>query len=365
MILPIIGLLLSITQAGLPTALFTLTSSDKKVNYLISCLKLTIFQFILCLIFILIFKKSISIINPYQSTILIFTFIASLSALFRSIHLGKQNAPITAIAQIIEETVRITTIYIDYQLTKTITLNNLFHAMLLGEFSSCLYMYFKLDKVSFKHKSGFYYKDILSISLPVSLSQIIHSLTHFFEPLLFQYFLLKQNYSLIQIQESYGIITGQVLSLLMIPTFLNSTIYKLLLPKIKDSKNKVKLFNKATLLCLLIGLPFSIIFFFFPDFCLEFLYKNNTGSIYLRYISIPFLIFYMQTPISAFLQAYKKQAILLRNSIIESIVSLSLLIILIPSYHETSLLISYLSGLVIYTTLSFISIIKLLFFNKE
>ena len=68
MILPIIGLLLSITQAGLPTALFTLTSSDKKVNYLISCLKLTISQFILCLIFILIFKKSISIINPYKPT---------------------------------------------------------------------------------------------------------------------------------------------------------------------------------------------------------------------------------------------------------------------------------------------------------
>ena len=144
----------------------------------------------------------------------------------------------------------------------------------------------------------------------------------------------------------------------MIPTFLNGSIYKILLPKISQSKNKIKLFNKAALL-------FSIIFFVFPDFCLDFLYKNNNGSIYLKYIAIPFLLFYIQTPLTAYLQAFKKQKNLLRNSVIESIVSLSLLVLLIPIYHETSLLISYLSGLFIYTILSFISIVKILFFHKE
>lgn len=375
MILPIIGLLISISQAGVPSALFTLTSSphtNHRKIFLSSAL-LCLVQMILCLILVLIFSQYFITIQPYLFIIMLFIIIASLSALLRSYHLGHQQAHIPAISNIIEEIVRMSIIGICFLKTSTITLKHVFMAMLLGESSSCFYMLIKIKAIKKlpsleSMKDLLMYKEILSISIPVSGTQLVHSFCHSLEPMIYQYFLLQSGWTKQEINQSYGILNGCVLSLLMIPTFLNTVIYRILLPKITQSidnkKRTQELVIKSMILCVLMGLPFSILFYCFPSFSLQLLFETTEGSAYLSYLAIPFLIYYLQTPLQAYLQASRCQNLLFSHSLIQTVVSLILLAILLPIVGPVTLAISFLCGLIINTILCFISVYRRLFLNN-
>ena len=369
MILPTLSFLLNLTQAGIPTSLFTLTSHSKynHKKLMITCFKLITIQMLICFIIVYTLRFHLRTIFPYLIYIFLFIIIANISSLFRSYYLGIKQPIKTSIAQIIEEFSRIFTLTLLYFITHNITIQHLFSSMIIGELLGCLYLWIHLHFSKKNITKSPLYKPILSISIPTSISQITHSFTHFLEPLLYKKILLKKDINLTSIHQSYGMINGQVLSLLMIPSFLNNTIYKLLLPRIDLHNNKKtqKLMTQSLLLCLLIGLPSSIAFYYFPDFLLSFLYNSTQGSMYLKYIAFPFMIFYIQTPLQAYLQAHMKNKILFIFSTLESITSITLLLIYVPLFEETGLIISFLGSLLIYTLCCFLYVFYDLFFQKK
>lgn len=369
MILPTLGFLINLAQAGLPTALFTLTSHSNYSHQQLfkSCIKIASIQLLVCLLIFHLFKSYFKNIDLYSLYIIVFIVISTLSSLLRSYHLGIQQPLRTSIAQIIEEIVRISIICFVYFKTKNISIHLLFISMVFGELSGCIYLLAHFHPHNKKITTTNLYQQVLSISIPTSISQIIHSFTHFLEPVLYKNLLLKQHFTLDDIHHSYGMISGQVFSLLMIPTFLNNVVYKLTLPKIDlhNKKRTQQLIIQSIIICLLIGLPFSLLFYFFPDIFLSFLYKNTQGAKYLKYIAFPFMIFYIQTPLQAYLQAHMKNKVLFINSIIESVSSVMLLVICIPTFKEISLLISYLDSLILYTLCCFIYVFYDLFFHKK
>ena len=60
----------------------------------------------------------------------------------------------------------------------------------------------------------------------------------------------------------------------------------------------------------LISLPFTLIFYLYPEVCLKILNDTTSGATYLKYMCIPFTIFYLETPLSALLQALNKNRLM-------------------------------------------------------
>ena len=111
----------------------------------------------------------------------------------------------------------------------------------------------------------------------------------------------------------------------------------------------------------LISVPFTLIFYFIPEFCLKILYKTTSGANYLKYMAIPFTIFYLQTPLSALLQALNKNKLMFIISIIECTSEIILVYVLSHYIGVFSIAVSLLTGLLITLVISAGACYKYLF----
>ena len=243
--------------------------------------------------------------------------------------------------------------------------------MSFGELMSIIYLLLlSRKKYSFAplkniNRQNLIMKDLLNISLPLTGSRLYHCFMNFLEPILLINVLtqlgLTQNY----IQDQYAILSGYVVSLLVTPTFFCTIIYRLYLPIATDDLyyHKSTAFLHllyALLICLLIGLPFTLIFYFFPKQSLMVLYNTTSGYQQLKYMAFPFLLFYLQTPLSTILQAKNKNKVMFIISIIECTLEIILTYTLSHYLYVNAILISLFTGLITTLTLSAIYCFKII-----
>lgn len=392
MALSTLGLALTLAQMGIPGAVFKLSADPKyhPKKILLTGLFMGLVNSLCMALFLLLFSKQLSHYLWHNPTlalsleaIAIFIPMASINNTLRSYFLGQERLTPPALSQIIEECIRIAFMLFYFRFSQSLQLHQqlflAFIAMVLGEVASSLFMLCFLKRkespairnILGEIKKLVLYKDIASISIPVTASQLLHSLSNFLEPLILTSMMLKMGYSNSEINTSYGIISGYVLSLLMIPTFITTVVYRIALPKLTKSianhqfsKTRTQLIQ-ALMACLSLGLPFSILFYFFPDFCLHLFYHTNQGSRILKYLAWPFLIYYLQTPLSCCLHALSKNKLQFLICLIECLTSSITLYLTLPYFQATSVAISLLAGLICNTLLSFISVYHTLFFQKE
>ena len=196
-----------------------------------------------------------------------------------------------------------------------------------------------MPKMTYQYEENFIFKDILSISIPHTASRLVQSFASFLQPAILTQYLLRLHYDLVFIKESYGILSGYVISLLGTPSFFTSVVYRILLPIISEDvfkkKHKRALVHMlyGELACFLMAVPFTLIFFFFPAQSLHFLYGTIEGADILKYMAIPFMVSYLQTPMSVVLQALNRNQALFCVSLSQCVIETLLLIFLIP-YHQ-------------------------------
>lgn len=390
MVLPTLSLCMTIAQMGIPGAVFKLSADPsyhpKKV--LLTGLVMAWLNAFIMLLCLILFSKPLAdylLRNPFLSYALIavalFIPMAATNNTLRSFFLGQEKIIAPALSQIIEELIRIIVMLILFHYLPHLSLEMqvclAFLAMIAGEIASTILMLFFFKEESrfiirplHELKKLILYKDVLTISLPVTASQLMHSLSNFLEPLILNGQMMALGYSYEFINKQYGIVSGYVLSLLMIPTFITTVIYRLILPKLTKSVVQRKYHQTrkqlliALFICLLLGFPFSLLFYFCPHFCLQFFYNTNQGADVLKYLAWPFLIYYLQTPLSACLHALSKNKLQFMICTIECIMSLLTLYWTIPIFQATSVAIALLSGLIVQTTLSFVAVFYFLFLQK-
>ena len=179
--------------------------------------------------------------------------------------------------------------------------------MSFGELMSIIYLLLLSRKrYSFTplkniNKQNLIMKDLLNISLPLTGSRLYHCFMNFLEPIFLIHVLTRLGLTQNFIQDQYAILSGYVVSMLVTPTFFCTILHLLY----------------ALLICFLIGLPFTLIFYFFPKRSLMILYNTTSGYQQLKYMSFPFLLFYLQTPLSTILQAKNKNKVMFIISMIE------------------------------------------------
>ena len=375
LVIPTLSLCITLAQFSIPSAVFRLISHPKYNNkkVIISAILICFASCLLIMLSILCFSQIIAhdFLKQDQAyypllTMLPFIPLVAISGIIKNYYLGKEDVWTLSVAQLLEEVARIIFTYfmiksfVNLDMTYLVSIAIL--AMSVGELASIIYLYFKMHrKVNVTYHPIEYFtdhfilKDMMNIALPLTGSRILHTCYNFIEPIVLVAILTKLNINESDIHMQYAIISGYVISLLVTPTFFNNVVLRLLLPilnkdiayrRLRDLRKHV---IYGVIVCFLISLPFTLLFYFWGDKCLLFMYNTNNGYDYLKYMSIPFTLFYLQTPLSATLQALNKNKEMFMMSTLEVIIEFVCLLILTPRYHVLSVAMVMLIGL--FTTL--------------
>ena len=369
LIMPTLSLCITIGQLGIPSAVFRLVTHPKYDNrkVILTAIILSLFTVAIMSLLLLLLAPYIShnLLKNTQSLYPILSFIifiplVSISGILKNFLLGKDHMFVVAKTQIVEEISRLLFIYVLLRnplYTSNVYLVTVAYlAMSVGELMSIVYMIFKIKKQyqinDYRiHINNLIYKDILNISLPLTGSRLYHCFVNFLEPITLIYVLTQLGLHKSYIQTQYAIISGFVISLLVTPTFFCNIIYRIYLPiATKDlyyhSKQTYRHLYIALLSCLLIGLPFMIIFYFFPKESLQLLYNTTSGFQELHYMSIPFILYYLQTPLSVILYAKNKNKAMFIISTLECTIEIVLTYILSHYLFIHSIIVSLFIGII-------------------
>lgn len=330
MVLPTFSLFIGIGQFGLPTALSKLVAEKRKNNIRLffSILPIAAFVNILLIITIITIAPILSTqllhdprcYLPILAIAVVIPF-TSLSSICRSYFFGKEKMTPHVISNLIEDIVRLTLmiIGIPYFLPKGLeyAVCYIILSNVISELASILILILflpkklQIKKEDLKPKKD-YMKESLSIGIPNTTGRLLGSIGYFLEPILLTSTLIAMGYSSKYITIEYGILSGYVMPLLLLPSFFTMAISQALLPIVsreysrgnyESVKRKIK---QAITYSLLIGVPVTIFFIITPEFPLKLIYHTTEGIAYMRFLAPICLFQYIQSPLSSALDAMGK-----------------------------------------------------------
>ena len=344
MIMPTFTLLMALAGLGFPVAISKLVSEDTKnnKNLVFSLIPIVLILNLTIIIFLLIASKyiSINLLNEKRCYLglisigFVLPFI-SISSILRGYFFGKQKMIPHVLSNITEDLVRliILIIFLPSLIKKGLEYATAFVVLvnIISEFTSILILLFfipknfKLTKKDLKPNRE-NIKDVLSISLPTTASRIIGSIGFFLEPIILTYVLTKVGYSNKYILNEYGIISGYIMPLILLPSFLTLGISEALIPNVskaytnKNIKYVKKKIKEAIFISLLIGIPVTILFEIFPKIPIKLIYNTSEGINYLKILAPVALIHYIQSPLTATLQGLGKAKEAMRGTLVGTII---------------------------------------------
>lgn len=330
MILPTFSLFIGIGQFGLPTALSKLVAEKKKNNIKLffSILPITVLINILLIIVIIISAPILATtllhdgrcLLPLLAIAVVIPF-TSLSSICRSYFFGKEQMTPHVISNLVEDIVRLVLMLvgIPFFLPKGLEYAVCFIILsnVISELSSILVLILFLPKnIQIKKQDLIpkknYMKESLSIGIPNTTGRLLGSIGYFLEPILLTSTLIAAGYSSKYITIEYGILSGYVMPLLLLPSFFTMAISQALLPIVSREyarknytsvKRKIK---QAISYSLLIGIPITIFFLILPELPLKLIYHTTEGTNYIRFLAPICLFQYIQAPLSYALDAMGK-----------------------------------------------------------
>lgn len=352
MVLPTFSLFIGIGQFGLPTALSKLVAEKRKNNIKLffSILPISALVNILLIITIIIIAPTLSsdllhdkrCYLPILAITLVIPF-TSLSSICRSYFFGKEQMTPHVISNLVEDIVRLflMIIGIPYFLPKGLEYAVCFIILsnVISELSSIVILFLFLPKKIQIKKTDLipkkdYMKESLSIGIPTTTGRLLGSIGYFLEPILLTSVLIALGYPSKYITIEYGILSGYVMPLLLLPSFFTMAISQALLPVVsreysrgnyKSVKRKIK---QAILYSILIGIPVTIFFMLMPQLPLKLIYHTTEGTAYIRFLAPICLFQYIQSPLASALDAMGKSKDTLIATSIGVIIRSTLLVIL-------------------------------------
>lgn len=354
LILPTFMFLINLSQLGFPLALSKLIAEEKKSSkkLFFSVLPILILINVFLMILIIILSPFISENLLHQKeayiSILAMAFVipfTSTSSICRSYFFGKQKMIPHVLSNITENFVRLILIIIGLPYFLSFGLKHavcyLVLSNIISELTSTIILLFFLPKKKKITKEDLkpntiYIKDAISLGLPNTMSRILGSIAFFLEPIILSNGLLKSGYSMNFITKEYGIISGYVIPLILLPSFFSLAISQALLPILSKEiannrkKNVKKKLNLAILLSLGIAIPITLLFVTNPEFFLKIIYNTTEGGIYIRLLAPICILEYLQAPLSSCLDAMGKTKDNMIASFLGMIIRTFLLYLLSP-----------------------------------
>ena len=350
-----------------------------------------------------IFSKSISVYILLEPRCDVLLKILSLSIPLACIHsclsgyyYGIKSANIPAFSQLIEQIVRVASVYLFWQINlsegKSITIYHIILGILLSEGASSLFLiisikltfYYKIykNKTSTKHfktnqpplntsmpdkKFPLYkllFKEIIVLSIPLSANRLILNSLQSAEAIL-----IPGNLKIFGMTNSealavYGTLTGMALPFILFPSTLTTSISLMLLPTIseaqsKGDREKIRLTTDTTItFCISLGILFCAIFLVFGKQIGTLVFDSIPAGEFLSILAwtCPFL--YLSHTMSSILNGLGKTQKTFLDSLTSIAIELSFVVFLVPKFGILAYLWALLASHLLLATLYYFSIKK-------
>lgn len=362
LIFPVYALCLSLTTAGIETAIsrtvsakITVGQREEAKQFLLSSMLLSFILSIICSVGLVHLAHPIAINflgdeRTYDLLLLLaYTFpFASIHGCIVGYYFGLKQTLVPSIAQLIEQLVRVGSIFIMYQICLTnhasYSISLAVIGMILGEAFSTIFVVFcitgrKEHLGSTKINPRIFRKQIkilLPLSAPLTGNRIALNLLHSIEAISIPRQLLLFGMSNSQALSTYGILTGMALPCLLFPTAITSALSTMLLPTVAeiqamDNTKEIKfVVGKTVEYCTYLGILCLIFFFVFSDMIGTNLFHNEEVGSFLRVMAwlCPFL--YMNTTLLSILNGLGKPMSTFTINCIGLIIRIASILIFIP-----------------------------------
>lgn len=259
LIFPIYALCFSLSSAGIETALsrcvaqkISLGKKKEADNILYQALLISLSLSLLLVFFMRKYATflSIYVLGDLRCEELLRTLAFGLP--FSSIHncicgyyLGQKKTKIPALAQLIEQLMRVGAVYVVYRITQNNhTQTSIWIAVLglvIGEIVSAIYCvrYFSSrphlrPAPSIIYQNRYLSRELLSLAVPLTSSRILMNLLQSIESISIPLCLQKYGYTNSEALSTYGVLTGMALPCILFPTAVTNSVSTMLLPTVAE-----------------------------------------------------------------------------------------------------------------------------------
>ncbi|MDA8234623.1 MAG: stage V sporulation protein B [Clostridia bacterium] len=269
-------------------------------------------------------------------------FIVSVCSAFRGLFQGLLHMTPTALSQVIEQTVRVTTALAlaSYLLPRGIEYAavGVSTGLILGELAGLIAMIIiflrhqrqhPLPQVTFSLPRGIdLLRSMFSVSVPVTLSRIVATILLSLEASIIPKRLLVAGYTMEQATIIYGQLTGMAINIMVLPGIVTNALATTLVPAISEAvaqQNQSILRSRiieALRLTLLVALPSFVTFFLLPSQITGLLFHNPEAGVLLQVLSFGGVFYYLQQTTNSILVGHGLAKIPLRNLVIASLLEI-------------------------------------------
>jgi stage V sporulation protein B len=361
LIFPINSLLLSVITGGMMIAISKVISeyrSKNEIQNIRKTIRVTlIFNLILSSILILsafLLSRVISlyIIKDIRTLyglrlVLISTVFMALSNTYKGYFYGSMKVTIPAFIDIFEKLIRIILLLILFKvylfptMTELVTVSFLIFA--IGELGSLIFffLYYYFDLREFRKvrqqssKSWALLTKLLHISIPLMIAELISSSIYTVSTLMVPRRLVTAGFPYVTALEMIGRFASMSMQIVFFPMIIIGSVISLLVPDISNNmtKNEVdsvvsrvkSVFNFS----IQVGLVVTIMGLFFGEQIGQIIFKQENLGTYIRFLAYGAPIVYLSAITRGVLNGLGKQNILLRNTILLSILQIIMLYFLI------------------------------------
>src|SRR5690625_1246793 len=350
MALPTLFLVMTLTQIGLPVAISKRVAEADARNDPVKVKKILTVSLIITAVTSVIFTTAMMLGAPFIAKTLLtdertlypllaispIVPIVAISSVLKGYFQGKQNMKPQSYSLVIEQVVRITCVAFFIKILLPFGVEyaagGAMFSVILGEFASLLYMIFLFKRtktikiryrfLSYLKSSKDTLKELFSIALPSTGSRMIGSFTNFLEPILVAQSLAIAGISSTLATKQYGELTGYVMPLLFLPTFITNSLSIALVPSISEAEANQHRelihyrIHQSIRISFASGAIATIVLSLFAGPILTYMYGTDNASRFLVLMAPFFILLYIQSPLQAALQALDLAKPAMWNSLI-------------------------------------------------
>lgn len=207
--------------------------------------------------------------------------------------------------------------------------------------------------------------DLLKAAVPVSANRLVISTLSAAELIMIPAMLAAGGLDERSSMEAFGRLSGMALPLIMFPSLVTNSLATTLVPAISESVSLKKFravnyqISKSIQATFILGTIFSAIFICYPDEIGALVYRRERIGDLLFMLSFSCVFVYLQQTLTGVLNGLGKQGVLLRNTIIGSILRIAAVYFLIPAFGIRSYIFSFTISLIVTESLNLTAINKI------
>lgn len=396
MVMPFMGLMMTLTTIGLPLAISRLVAEaeaqrnrEKVRKILIISLFITGSLSILVVFLSILGGKVFSryfLTDPrsYYSFMAMIPIIpiGAVSGVLKGYFRGRQTMNPIAFAQVIEQMVRVcfTYVLVQWLIPKGIeyAAAGAVLSSVLGEAAS-LFVFTVLFKISHRKfrltcpswsralRGRDVLAELLQTGLPTTGNGFVISVSRAMQPIVITKSLAMAGVSSALITRQYGMLTGFVMPLLFFPGFINQSLGVTLVPAVSEAnaQNNLRLINhrlnQAIGVALIVGIPSTILLYLFAHELMTVIYHAPTAASHLKLMAPFFLLNYLQSPLQAVLVGIGQAKRVMINNIIARCTTIALIYPLAsnPKLEIYGVILAISMGVILETILHYLSVVKI------